>query len=136
MATILLIEDSDLCALVFRRALERAGFAVVVATTVCDALHKVATQTFDAALVDAQLPDGDGMSVPLPCPRVMMSADARPGVITKSSDLGSLVAAVRRAVAGAASGSVSSSGAGSRPGSGPVAVAPEGRRGPVAPSLP
>lgn len=100
MTTILLVEDSDLCALVYRRVLERAGYAVVVATTVSDALDKVARQRFDAALVDTQLPDGDGHSLPLPCPRVMMSADSGPGVLPKSGDTTPLLAAIRQAVDG------------------------------------
>jgi DNA-binding response OmpR family regulator len=99
MATILLIEDSDVCAFFFRRVLEKAGYEVVVATTASDALAKVAHQTFDAALVDAHLPDGDGSALELPCPRIMMSADAGPGVLTKASDTARLVAAVRQAIA-------------------------------------
>lgn len=98
MATILLVEDSDLCAFVFRRALEKEGYAVVVAPTLRDALAACATTTFDAALVDTQLPDGDGHRLPLPCPRVMMSADPGPDVITKSADPRPLLAAVRKAV--------------------------------------
>jgi DNA-binding response OmpR family regulator len=101
MATILLVEDSDVCALVYRRALEKAGHDVVVATTASDALDKVAKQTFDAALVDTQLPDGDGAALRLPCPRVMMSADSSPGVLTKPSDPTGLVAAVGQAIASA-----------------------------------
>lgn len=99
MSTILLVEDSDVCAYVFRRALEKAGYDVVVATTVSDALDKVAKHTFDAALVDSQLPDGDGTALELPCPRVMMSADSGPGILSKGSDTAGLVAAVRHAIA-------------------------------------
>lgn len=99
MARVLLVEDSDVCALVFRRALEKAGYDVVVATTVSDALHMAATQAFDAALVDTQLPDGDGSSIQLTCPRIMMSADSAPGVITKSSGAAPLVDAVRHVIA-------------------------------------
>lgn len=101
MATILLVEDSDLCAYLFRRALENAGYDVVVATTASDALDKLTKHTFAAALVDTQLPDGDGASLRLPCPRVMMSADASPGVLTKTSDTTPLVAAVCQAIASA-----------------------------------
>ncbi|WP_266221207.1 response regulator transcription factor [Paraliomyxa miuraensis] len=99
MARVLLVEDSDICAMVFRRALEKAGYDVVVATTVSDACDKASTQTFDAALVDTQLPDGDGATIPLPCPRVMMSADSAPGIITKSSGAAPLVDAVRNLIA-------------------------------------
>jgi DNA-binding response OmpR family regulator len=102
MATILLVEDSDVCAHVFRRALENAGYAVVVATTASDARDKIAAQAFDAALVDTQLPDGDGTTLQLPCPRVMMSADSSPGIISKTSGTAPLVAAVRDAIAGSA----------------------------------
>jgi DNA-binding response OmpR family regulator len=100
MATILLVEDSDLCAHVFRRALENAGYAVVVATTASDARDKLAAQVFDAALVDTQLPDGDGTTLQLSCPRVMMSADSSPGVISKNAGTAQLVDAVRHAIAG------------------------------------
>lgn len=100
MAKILLVEDSDLCALVFRRALERAGHDVVVATTVTDAQRRASSETFDAALVDTQLPDGDGAALRLPCPRVMMSADSGPGVITKGRGAAPLVDAVRHALEG------------------------------------
>ena len=102
MATILLVEDSDLCALVFRRALEKAGHTVVVAATASDARDKIAAQPFDAALVDSQLPDGDGKALELPCPRVMMSGDSGPGVISKTSGTALLVEAVCRALAGSA----------------------------------
>ncbi len=102
MATILLVEDSDLCAHVFRHALEKAGYAVVVATTASDARDKIAAHAFDAALVDTRLPDGDGTALQLPCPRVMMSADSGPGVISKASGAAQLVDAVRHALAGSA----------------------------------
>lgn len=100
MARILLVEDSDLCALVFRRALEKAGHDVVVASTVTDARSKASSQSFDAALVDTQLPDGDGTALLLPCPRVMMSADGSPGVITKDRGAAPLIDAVHHALAG------------------------------------
>jgi len=102
MATILLVEDSDVCAYVFRRALENAGHTVVVATTAADARNKLAAQSFDAALVDTQLPDGDGAALELPCPRVMMSADSSPGVISKTSGTAQLVVAIRHALEGSA----------------------------------
>ena len=76
MARVLLVEDNDVCATVFRRVLERAGYEVVVATTISDAQARASAQTFDAALVDTQLPDGNGESLELACPRVMMSADS------------------------------------------------------------
>lgn len=97
-ATILLVEDSELCALIVRRALEAAGHSVVVARTASEALDKVKTQAFDVALVDSQLPDGDGAALTLPCPRILMSADPSPGVVTKSSDTAPLVDAVRGAI--------------------------------------
>jgi CheY-like chemotaxis protein len=84
---------------VFRRALERAGYDVVVATTASDALDMVTKHTFAAALVDTQLPDGDGATLSLPCPRVMMSADHRPGALAKTSDTSPVVAAVCQAIA-------------------------------------
>jgi CheY-like chemotaxis protein len=99
MATILLVEDSDVCAYVFRHALEKAGYEVVVATTASDAVAKAAERPFDAALVDAQLPDGDGSALQLSCPRVMMSADSSPGVLGKTADTARLVEAVRQALA-------------------------------------
>jgi DNA-binding NtrC family response regulator len=99
MSTILLVEDSDVCAYAYRRALEKAGYDVVVATTVSDAQEMVAKHTFAAALVDSQLPDGDGTALQLPCPRVLMSADSGPGVLSKGPDTAELVAAVRDAIA-------------------------------------
>lgn len=100
MATILLVEDSDLCALVYRRALETAGYDVVLAMTVSDAVDELAKRTFDAAVVDTQLPDGDGTAIALTCPRVVMSADSRPGAVSKTSGTAQLVAAVRLAIEG------------------------------------
>ena len=102
MATILLVEDSDLCAHVYRRALEKAGYDVVVAMTASAALDAIATRPFAAAVVDTQLPDGDGTTLPLSCPRVIMSADSRPGVLSKASGTAQLVDAVRDAIAGSA----------------------------------
>jgi DNA-binding NtrC family response regulator len=100
MATILLVEDSDLCAHLFRRALEKAGYDVVVAMTASDARDELAKQPFAAAVVDTQLPDGDGTTLPLECPRVIMSADSGPGVFSKASGAAQLVAAVRHAIEG------------------------------------
>ena len=99
MATILLVEDSDLCAFAFRRALENAGYHVVVAMTASDARDELAKQSFAAAVVDTQLPDGDGTTLPLSCPHVIMSADSAPGVFSKAAGAAELVAAVRHVLA-------------------------------------
>lgn len=60
---ILLCEDDDQTAQVFRTALEGAGFTVSVAPTGTAALAQLRRRHFDAALVDLGLPDRHGFEV-------------------------------------------------------------------------
>ena len=57
---VLLVEDyPDTLALV-ARLLRLAGFLVTCASTIAEALRAAATETFNVAVVDVGLPDGDG----------------------------------------------------------------------------
>jgi CheY-like chemotaxis protein len=64
MPRILLSEDDDAVRDMLREALERDGFEVVAVRSVRDALHCIATESFDLLLSDLHMPHaGDGFTV-------------------------------------------------------------------------
>lgn len=64
MPRILLSEDDDSVRDMLRETLERDGFEVVAVGTVREALHRIATQSFDLLLSDLHMPHaGDGFTV-------------------------------------------------------------------------
>ncbi len=60
---ILAIEDEHELAALLRKALERSGFAVDLAYRLEEARDFLAVATYDAAILDLGLPDGDGLSL-------------------------------------------------------------------------
>lgn len=60
---ILLVEDDEATAELERRALNRAGLQVRIASRVSDALSLLQTESFSAVLLDYNLPDGDALLV-------------------------------------------------------------------------
>jgi len=60
---LLLVEDDDDVALMIHKALERAGHDVNRCRTAADALHQLAQQTYDLALLDHYLPDMAGLDM-------------------------------------------------------------------------
>ncbi len=58
---ILLVEDEDAVRFGFSRYLEREKFSVQEACCLTRARDLVSDQTFDALILDLDLPDGDGM---------------------------------------------------------------------------
>jgi two-component system, OmpR family, response regulator len=60
---LLLVEDEATLSKPLRAALERAGYAVDVADNGRDALHLGETESFDAVILDLELPQLDGLSV-------------------------------------------------------------------------
>src|SRR6202046_5301322 len=64
MPRILLAEDDDAVRAMLQATMERDGYSVVAVSNVRDALHYIATETFDAVLSDLHMPDaGDGFTV-------------------------------------------------------------------------
>jgi len=64
MPRILLAEDDDAVREMLQATMERDGFSVVAVSNVRDALHYIATETFDAVLSDLHMPHaGDGFTV-------------------------------------------------------------------------
>src|ERR1700679_3548271 len=64
MARVLLAEDDNAVRDMLRTSLERDGFEVVAVANVCDALSRIATETFDVLLSDLHMPlAGDGFTV-------------------------------------------------------------------------
>src|SRR6476661_4035817 len=64
VARVLLAEDDNAVRDMLRAALERCGFDVVAVAGVRDALHRIATENFDALLSDLHMPHaGDGFTV-------------------------------------------------------------------------
>ena len=59
---ILLVEDDTVLREVIQRSLEEVGNVVDSVTTLADANHIWSVQTFDAVVLDLNLPDGSGLS--------------------------------------------------------------------------
>ncbi len=87
---VLLVEDDEVNRLVIERFLHALGQHVVCASDINTALKIVAQQTVDIALVDMNLPDGDGLDLlqrlrRLPhgrqIPAVLMSAHVPPNAV-------------------------------------------------------
>src|SRR6516165_10241722 len=60
---LLIVEDETRIAELVQEALARAGFAVDAVYTHADARAALETTSYDAAIVDLGLPDGDGLSL-------------------------------------------------------------------------
>lgn len=60
---LLAVEDERDLGLLLRSALEKAGFAVDLARRLDDAADHLALVTYDAAILDLSLPDGDGIEL-------------------------------------------------------------------------
>lgn len=60
---LLVIEDERELADLLRGALERGGFAVDTATSCANALDYLRVATYDVAVLDLGLPDGDGLAL-------------------------------------------------------------------------
>jgi DNA-binding response OmpR family regulator len=60
---LLVVEDEARIAELVRDGLARAGFAVDVANTAADAIAALEIGSYDAAVLDLGLPDGDGIDV-------------------------------------------------------------------------
>jgi DNA-binding response OmpR family regulator len=63
MARILLVEDDPDVRLLMEHVLHGEGYDVTVVETVAIATSLLASQPFDLVLVDANLPDGSGLTV-------------------------------------------------------------------------
>ncbi|MCU1299982.1 MAG: response regulator receiver protein [Candidatus Sulfotelmatobacter sp.] len=77
MPRILLAEDDKGVREMLQVSLERDGFDVVAVPNVCEALNRIATQTFDVLLSDLHMPQaGDGFTV------VSAMRHTHPGAVT------------------------------------------------------
>src|SRR5271154_4688997 len=64
MAKVLLAEDDDAVRDMLQTSLERDGFEVVAVASVCEALSRIALESFDVLLSDLHMPlAGDGFTV-------------------------------------------------------------------------
>ena len=88
---VLIIEDSPSLALGYAAQLEEAGYLVTLAATLAEAREALSGGTFVAALLDLQLPDGDGLSL------LEDRTDDAPAyiVITSDGSLSRAIAAMR-----------------------------------------
>ena len=88
---VLIVEDSASLALGFAAQLEEAGYDVALAATLAEAREALAATRFSAALLDLQLPDGDGLSL------LEKRAAGSPAfvVITADGSLSRAIAAMR-----------------------------------------
>jgi YesN/AraC family two-component response regulator len=63
-ARILLVDDDETVRFTLSKVLEASAFEVVTASSVHEALHFIASETFDVLLTDLHMPDaGDGLTV-------------------------------------------------------------------------
>jgi DNA-binding response OmpR family regulator len=60
---LLIVEDEARIAELVRSGLSRAGFTVDIAATAADAIAALEVGSYDAAILDLGLPDGDGIDV-------------------------------------------------------------------------
>jgi DNA-binding response OmpR family regulator len=60
---VLIVEDEEGLVSALRIGLQREGYAVDAALTVADAADRLAVNEYDVALVDVNLPDGDGLEL-------------------------------------------------------------------------
>jgi CheY-like chemotaxis protein len=61
-AQVLVVEDDEICLLVARRLLERAGHQVKSARSGREALRTLEAERFDVVLMDLHLPELDGLA--------------------------------------------------------------------------
>ncbi len=61
--TVLIVDDDRSILRVFRRVLEKAGYAVATAETGKEAIVQIKHCCFDAALIDVKLPDVEGIEL-------------------------------------------------------------------------
>jgi DNA-binding response OmpR family regulator len=60
---VLIVEDEEGLVSALRVGLQRQGYAVDVALTAADAVERLAVNEYDVALIDVNLPDGDGLDL-------------------------------------------------------------------------
>ncbi len=60
---LLVIEDEKRIAEILKSGLDQAGFAVDVVHLLADAREALALTSYDAAILDLGLPDGDGLKL-------------------------------------------------------------------------
>src|SRR5580692_1134565 len=61
---VLLVDDDSAVLAMMSQGLERKGFDVVAASSVTEALRRIATESFDVLITDLHMPDpGDGFTV-------------------------------------------------------------------------
>lgn len=95
MANVLIIEDEDVLARSIARSLSNIGHSVIVSRTLAEGERAFAARRPDLALLDMELPDGDGLdllarwSTNYPQLRVLvMTAHADPEYAARALKLG------------------------------------------------
>jgi DNA-binding response OmpR family regulator len=83
MATVLLVEDNPKLNEINRRALEKAGCAVLTALTLHEARAYMAQNAPDVILLDVMLPDGDGINF---CGEIRDATDAHILFLTSKTE--------------------------------------------------
>ena len=91
---LLIVEDEAVLRKHLGRLFEREGYEVVSAGSIAEAMERLATDRFDALLLDIMLPDGDGLDVLAaldPCQRphrtMVMTAFSTPENEARAHDL-------------------------------------------------
>jgi DNA-binding response OmpR family regulator len=96
---ILLVEDNEGMALMYRRGLQHGGYAVTVARDGWEGLREIRTRNYDLVLLDLGLPGMDGLSVLTSVrqesdlqqlPVVVITNYSEPHTINRALELGAL----------------------------------------------
>jgi DNA-binding NtrC family response regulator len=95
--SILIVDDDPMVTSALKFFVEARGYRFVGASSVAEATRALASQPFDAMLLDLYLPDGDGLDVLDRC----LELDPAPAVIvmTARAEIHGAVAAIRRGAA-------------------------------------
>jgi two-component system KDP operon response regulator KdpE len=86
--SILMVEDNKYVALALKIRFKKLGYDVCVASTVSEALEAVASQPPDIALLDYNLPDGNGIELMQMLLQSEATADVRTIIMTASKRIG------------------------------------------------
>jgi two-component system, chemotaxis family, chemotaxis protein CheY len=94
---VLIIDDASLVRVYYRQALERAGYAVDEALNGLEGLEKILMHSFDAVIVDINMPRMDGMTFLRTLRSKELPAGGIPALVTSTEAGPQDISAARKA---------------------------------------
>lgn len=90
---VLIVDDESSVSALYRIVFESAGYSVSETSTVAETLAIVTSHPFDIMVVDASLPDGDGLTLlkslrPQGIPAILTSGDTTPFLTAAAKEIG------------------------------------------------